>query len=351
MSKLPLSPADSGAKPGVNGPAPAPDGGALSYTALQETGRRVLQIEANAILRLIARIGPSFDRAVDLLAGCRGRVVTTGMGKSGIVCKKIAATLASTGTPSLFLHPAEAIHGDLGMVVRGDVVIALSNSGETAELIALLPTIKRLGVALVSLVGNTGSTLARNSDVALDVRVDQEACLFGMAPTASTTAALALGDALAIAVYEKKGFKIEEFAQLHPGGGLGKKLLTVKDLMHVGEQIPKVSIDAGMEEVIYEMSRKGLGITSVIDGSGRLVGVISDGDLRRLLQREKEAALSRKAGDCMTRNPVTIGEGELATTALDLLERRKITSIMALGPDGELTGVIHLHDLWGTEMF
>ncbi len=302
-------------------------------------------------MNLIPRLGGNFDQAVEMLVRCRGRVVATGMGKSGIVCKKIAATLASTGTPALFLHPAEAIHGDLGMLMRGDLVLALSNSGETVELISLLETIKRLGIPLISLVGNTSSTLAQNSDVVLDVSVDQEACTFGLAPTASTTAALALGDALAVTVSEKKGFRLEDFARLHPGGGLGKKLTMVKDLMHTGKQVPRVTVDAAFEEVIYEMSSKGLGITSVTDSQGRLVGVISDGDLRRLLQRQKEKVLSMKAGECMTRDPVTIGEAELATRALNVMERRKITSLMVTGQDGSMVGVIHLHDLWGTEMF
>jgi arabinose-5-phosphate isomerase len=316
-----------------------------------EIGRKVLEIEAQAIQNLIPRLGATFDRAVEVLVRCQGRVVATGMGKSGIVCKKIAATLASTGTPALFLHPAEAIHGDLGMLMRGDVVLALSNSGETVEIISLLQTIKRLGIPLISFVGNSNSTLARNSDIVLDVSVDQEACTFGLAPTASTTAALALGDALAVTVSEKKGFRLEDFARLHPGGGLGKKLMTVKELMHTGKQIPRVPVDAGMEEVIYEMSSKGLGITSVTDAEGCLVGVISDGDLRRLLQREREKVLSMKAGECMTRNPVTIGETELAARALNLMERRKITSLIVTAEDAGMVGVIHLHDLWGTEMF
>jgi arabinose-5-phosphate isomerase len=315
-----------------------------------EIARKVLQIEAQAILSLVPRLGESFVKAVDILSKCHGRVVATGMGKSGIVCKKIAATLASTGTPALFLHPAEAIHGDLGMLAPGDVVIALSNSGETEELIGLLETIKRLGIPLISMVGKPSSTIARNSDVFLDVSVDQEACLFGLAPTASTTAALALGDALAVAVYEKKGFRPEDFARLHPGGGLGKRLMLVKDLMHRGDQVPRVGVDARMEEVIYEMSRKGLGVTTVIDKAGKLVGVISDGDLRRILQREREGVLDRVAAQCMTHNPVTIDQEQLATRALHLMEQRKITSIMVTNQAGDLVGVIHLHDLWGTEM-
>jgi len=317
----------------------------------QETARKVLRIEAEAISSLIPRIDGIFDAAVSTVAACKGRVVTTGMGKSGIVCKKIAATLASTGTPALFLHPAEAIHGDLGMLVPGDLVLALSNSGETAEIVQLLGTIKRLGIPLIAFVGNRNSTLARNADLVLDVSVDQEACLFGLAPTASTTAALALGDALAVAVCERRGFPIEEFARLHPGGRLGKRLATVAELMHTGEHVPRVKSSALMEDVIYEMSRKGLGVTAVVDADERLVGVISDGDLRRLLQRDREGFLNKTAAQCMTPVPVTIREDELATAALHLLETRKITSLMVTGTAGGLTGVIHLHDLWGTEMF
>ena len=317
----------------------------------QETGRRVLQIEADAIANLIPRLGEAFDQAVDLLANCQGRVVATGMGKSGIVCRKIAATLSSTGTPAVFLHPAEAIHGDLGMLTSSDVVLALSNSGETEELVKLLGTIKRLGISLISMVGKTDSTLAQSADLVLDVGVDQEACPFGLAPTASTTASMALGDALALALSEKRGFHVEDFARLHPGGRLGKKLAKVEDLMHRGEQIPKVTVETGMDAVIYEMSRKGLGITSVVDDDNRLVGVISDGDLRRLLQREREQVLSRTASQCMTKDPLTISQDELATAALHLMEKRKITSLMVTDASRQVIGIIHLHDLWGTEMF
>ncbi len=317
----------------------------------QTTARKVLQIEADAIASLISRLDQSFDRTVDLLESCRGRVVTTGMGKSGIVCRKIAATLASTGTPALFLHPAEAIHGDLGMLVSEDVVLALSNSGETEELIKLLETIKRLDIPLISMVGNCHSTLARSSDLLLDVSVNQEACPFDLAPTASTTAAMALGDALALALSEKKGFRIEDYAHLHPGGKLGKRLSRVSDLMQTGDRIPKVKVTAYMEEVIYEMSRKGLGITSVVEEGDRLVGVISDGDLRRLLQDERERILSQTALECMTHDPVTVSEEDRVTSALHLMEKRKITSLMVTDPSGKITGVIHLHHLWRTEMF
>ena len=317
----------------------------------RETARKVLKMEAEAILNLIPRLDESFDRAVELLAGCQGRVVTTGMGKSGIVCRKIAATLASSGTPSLFLHPAEAVHGDLGMVAPGDVVLALSNSGETAELVRLLEMVKRLGIPLISMVGNIESMLARNSDVVVDVGVDQEACPMGLVPTTSTTAALALGDALAMALSEKKGFRLEDFARLHPGGRLGKKLARVGELMHGGDQLPKVAVNAPMEEVVYEMSRKGLGITSVVEQEDRLVGVISDGDLRRLLERERGEVLERTAGQCMTPDPVTIKEETLATSALNLMEQRSITSLMVVDDVKRVIGVIHVHDLWGTEMF
>lgn len=317
----------------------------------QEIAKKVLQIEAEAVARLLPRIDEAFDRAVELIAACRGRVVASGMGKSGIICRKIAGTFASTGTPSFFLHPAEAIHGDLGMLAGGDVVLALSNSGETEELVRLLEIVKRLGIPLISMVGTPGTTIARFSDVALDVGVDHEACPFDLAPTASTTVALALGDALAIAVSDRKGFRLEDFRRLHPGGRLGKKLCRVADLMHTGKQIPSVQNDSPMSDVIYEMSRKGLGITSVLGEDGRLLGVISDGDLRRLLEKEREDLLSRTAGECLTANPVTIGSEELATSALNLLEQKKITSLMVTNDAGEVVGVIHLHDLWGTEMF
>jgi arabinose-5-phosphate isomerase len=317
----------------------------------QETARKVLKIEADAISSLIPRLGEAFDRAVELLANCQGRVVSTGMGKSGIVCRKIAATFSSTGTPAVFLHPAEAVHGDVGMLTGQDVVLALSNSGETEELVKLLGTIKRLGIPLISMVGNTDSTLARRADLVLDVGVDREACPLGLAPTASTTASMALGDALALSLSEKRGFHMEDFARLHPGGRLGKKLAKVGELMHRGEKIPKVSGEAGMDAVIYEMSKKGLGITSVVEADDRLVGVISDGDLRRLLQGGEEKVLSRTASQCMTKNPLTINEDELATGALHLMEQKKITSLMVTDASEKVIGIIHLHDLWGMEMF
>ncbi len=310
-----------------------------------ELARRVLAIEARAIENLIERLDENFGRAVELVSNCRGRVVVTGMGKSGIICRKIAATLNSTGTPSVFLHPAEALHGDLGMIVKDDAVIAVSNSGETDELVLLLETLKRLSVPLISLLGRTRSTLGNASDVVLDVSVDEEACPMGLAPTASTTALLALGDALAMAVLEKKGFTTEDFAVLHPRGQLGFKLRRVENLMHTGDELPRVKTDAPMRDVLYEMSRKGLGVTSVVDDKGKLVGVISDGDLRRQLETD-EALLSKKAGECMTRDPVTIGGQELATSALALMEERKITSLLVPDGNGGIAGIIHLHDLW-----
>jgi arabinose-5-phosphate isomerase len=316
------------------------------------TGENVVRIEAEALNALANRLaGPmrgQFDRALDLLQRCTSRVVVTGMGKSGIIAQKIAATLSSTGTPSLFMHPAEALHGDLGMVAKGDVVIALSSSGETEELLKLLAKIKRIGDALICFTCNLKSTLAQASDVALDCSVAQEACSFGLAPTASTTAMLALGDALAVALSEKRGFKEEDFANLHPGGKLGKKLMRISELMHSGDALPRVSPHTAMHDVIYEMSRKKLGLTTVADGQ-RLVGVISDGDLRRLLERRGKDAMDLKAGDCMTLSPVTVHPDTFAMTALNLMEDRKITSLIVVDGDSRLLGVVHLHDLWGTE--
>jgi arabinose-5-phosphate isomerase len=326
---------------------------------MRRVGENVVRIEAEALRALADRIaGPmaaAFERAVEMLNGCAGRVVVTGMGKSGIVARKIAATLSSTGTPSFFLHPAEAVHGDLGMLARGDVVVALSASGETEEILNLLATIKRLNVALISMTcdriagGGAGkfSTLAAAADVALDCSVDKEACSLGLAPTASTTTMLALGDALAVAVAEKKGFKEEDFADLHPGGKLGKKLARVESLMHAGDALPKVTATTRMPEVIYEMSRKKLGITAVVEGD-RLLGVISDGDLRRLLERRGKEAMDLTAGECMTKSPKTIAPEEFAAKALAIMEEKKITSLAVV--DGEkLKGIVHLHDLWGTE--
>jgi arabinose-5-phosphate isomerase len=336
---------------------------------MSHVGRNVVRIEAEALRALADRIaGPmadSFDRAVDLLFACTGRAVVTGMGKSGIIARKIAATLSSTGTPALFMHPVEAVHGDLGMVVRGDVVLALSSSGETEEILRLLATIKRLQVPLISLSGDevdggaTGadapgpraklSTLAAAADVALDCSVDQEACTLGLAPTASTTCMLALGDALAVTLSQKRGFKTEDFANLHPGGKLGKRLARVESLMHAGEAVPRVAPHTSMPDVIYEMSRKKLGVTTVVEGE-KLVGMISDGDLRRLLETRGKDVLDLTAGDCMTKNPRTIAGTEFAASAIARMEEKKITSLAVVDGQGNLEGIVHLHDLWGTEM-
>ena len=332
---------------------------------MKNVGESVVRIEAEALRALADRIaGPmadGFSRAVEMLFECRGRVVVTGMGKSGIVARKIAATLSSTGTPALFLHPVEAVHGDLGMVVPGDVVIALSYSGETEEILRLLATIKRLRVPLISMTGDatTGdslcngssriSTLASAAEVALDCSIAEEACSLGLAPTASTTTMLALGDALAITTSDRRGFKEEDFADLHPGGRLGKQLARVGSLMHSGEALPQVAPGTKMPGVIYEMSRKKLGMTAVVE-DGKLAGVFSDGDLRRLLERRGKDALDLTVSECMTRDPKTIAPGEFAATALAIMEEKKITSLAVVDDQRRLLGILHLHDLWGTEM-
>ncbi|HXW90061.1 MAG TPA: SIS domain-containing protein [Terriglobales bacterium] len=343
----------------------------------------MVRIEAQALRALADRIaGPmaeGFNRAVDLMHGCRGRIVVTGMGKSGIIARKIAATLNSTGSPALFMHPVEAVHGDLGMVVGGDVVLALSASGETEEILRLLATLKRLQIPLIAMTcdpsedaagrsvpwlppanagsaaaaqgrkGGKGSTLSAAADIALDCSVAQEAGSLGLAPTASTTTMLALGDALAMALAEKRGFKEEDFANLHPGGKLGKRLSRVESLMHTGDAIPRVTPPTKMPEVIYEMSRKKLGMTTVVEAD-KLVGVISDGDLRRLLEKHGKDALDLAAGQCMTKTPRTISRVEFAAAALAKMEQNKITSLAVVDGDGKLEGIVHLHDLWGTEM-
>ena len=341
---------------------------------MKHVGENVVRIEAEALRALADRIaGPmaaAFDRAVELIYACTGRVVVTGMGKSGIIARKIAATLSSTGTPALFMHPVDAVHGDLGMVVRGDVVLALSLSGETEEILRLLATLKRLQVPLISMTGDpvferaekaageppattqtsqNFSTLAAAADVALDCSVAKEACGLGLAPTASTTAMLALGDGLAMALAEKRGFKEEDFANLHPGGKLGKRLAKVESLMHTGDALPRVTPQTKMPDVIYEMSRKKLGVTAVVDGE-KLVGVISDGDLRRLLEKRGKDVLDMTAVECMTAKPRTIAANEFAATALALMEEKKITSLVVVDGDNFLLGILHLHDLWGTEM-
>jgi arabinose-5-phosphate isomerase len=353
---------------------------------MKHVGENVVRIEAEALRALADRIGgpmaAAFQRAVELMFACAGRVVVTGMGKSGLIARKIAATLSSTGTPALYLHPVDALHGDLGMVVRGDVVLALSASGETEEILALLATIKRLRVPLIAMtgdeicrpsgdraIGSSGdlkrpagespattrassaraSTLASAADVALDCSIAEEACSLGLAPTASTTTMLALGDALAVTLSEKRGFKEEDFANLHPGGKLGKRLARVESLMHAGEALPRVTPQTKMPDVIYEMSRKKLGVTAVVEGE-KLVGIISDGDLRRLLEKRGKDVLDLTAGECMTKNPRTIAAGEFAATALAVMEEKKITSLMVVDRGGKLQGIVHLHDLWSTEL-
>jgi arabinose-5-phosphate isomerase len=357
---------------------------------LKNIGENVVRIEASALNALADRIAGAmaadFQRAVDLMFCCAGRVVVTGMGKSGLIARKIAATLSSTGTPALYLHPVEALHGDLGMVVRGDVVLALSASGETGEILALLATIKRLQVPLISMTGdeicesgdshssqgteggaasqrnarsldfarddrglNKVSTLASAADVPLDCSVAQEACALGLAPTASTTTMLALGDALAVTLSERRGFKEEDFANLHPGGKLGKRLARVESLMHTGDALPCVNPSSRMPDVIYEMSRKKLGVTAVVEGE-RLVGIISDGDLRRLLEKRGKDVMDLTAGEAMTKSPKTIHADEFAASAIAVMEEKKITSLMVVDESGQLKGIVHLHDLWGTEM-
>ncbi|MGH9496639.1 MAG: KpsF/GutQ family sugar-phosphate isomerase [Candidatus Sulfotelmatobacter sp.] len=362
---------------------------------MKRTGENVVRIEAEALRALADRIGgpmaADFQRAADLMFGCAGRVVVTGMGKSGLIARKIAATLSSTGSPALYLHPVEAMHGDLGMIMRGDVVLALSASGETLEILALLATVKRLQVPLISMTGDeicsgsryshpsktakggsasvsqlneksrstaadrsvratsVRSTLAAAADVALDCSVAQEACSLGLAPTASTTTMLALGDALAVTLSERRGFKEEDFADLHPGGKLGKKLARVESLMHSGDALPCVGPQTRMPDVIYEMSRKKLGITAVVDG-GKLAGIISDGDLRRLLEKRGKDVMDLTAEEAMTRDPKTIRASEFAAAALAVMEEKKITSLMVVDEAGRLEGIVHLHDLWETEM-
>jgi arabinose-5-phosphate isomerase len=346
---------------------------------MKNIGEKVVRIEADALRALADRLaGPmagAFERAVNLMLCCAGRVVVTGMGKSGLIARKIGATLSSTGTPSLYLHPVDALHGDLGMVVRGDLVLALSASGETEEILALLATIKRLQVPLIAMTGDAinenrsrsrgmrtknrkahsawapkrRSTLAAAADVALDCSIDEEACALGLAPTASTTTMLALGDALAVALSKKRGFKEADFADLHPGGKLGKRLARVESMMHTGEALPSVAAKTKMPDVIYEMSRKKLGVTAVVENK-KLVGVISDGDLRRLLETRGKEAMDLTAKEAMTRTPKIIAPGEFAATALALMEEKKITSLMVVNGEGELEGIVHLHDLWSTEL-
>jgi arabinose-5-phosphate isomerase len=317
--------------------------------AALDLARKVLRIEAAAILGLVDRIDGEFERAVQLLFDCRGRVIVTGMGKSGIICRKIAATLTSTGTSAWFLHPAEAIHGDLGAIRDDDVVVALSHSGETDELIRLLESIRRIGARLIAMTGDARSTLARAADVTLDCSIAEEACPMNLVPTASTTAALALGDALAMTLLVRKGFREEQFASLHPGGKLGRRLTRVENVMHSGKAAPVVRTTTAMPDVIHEMSSKRLGMTCVVDEAGVLVGVITDGDLRRLMLRTQDV-LPLTAVEVMTPRPITIARNVLAVEALKTMETHKITSVVVTDDRGIVEGVVHLHDLWRTQM-
>lgn len=314
-----------------------------------EFARKVLETESQAILGLVSQLDGKFERALDLLQQCSGRVVLTGMGKSGIIAHKVSATLSSTGTPAIFLHAAEAVHGDLGVVQADDVVVALSHSGETEELVRLLESIRRIGAKLISITGNTHSTLGQASDVALSCHVAEEACPMNLAPTASTTAALALGDALALALSRRKGFDLSRFAEIHPGGRLGKKLTRIESLMHAGSAIPTVRRDTPMPDVIHEINSKRMGMTCVVDDQGRLLGIVTDGDLRRHMVPGSNL-LDRRAADVMTGQPVTIKGDLLAVEALRLLEERKITSLVVVNGTGVVEGVVHLHDLWRTQM-
>jgi arabinose-5-phosphate isomerase len=315
-----------------------------------ETARRVLKIEAQAIQDVLARLNASFEKAVDVLFDCKGRVVVSGMGKSGLIGRKISATLSSTGTPSFFLHPAEALHGDLGMLARGDAMLAVSYGGETQEIIQLLEALKRLEMPLVTLTGCVHSTLAQASDVVLDVSVKEEACSLNLAPTASTTVAMAVGDALAISLLERRDFRHDDFAALHPAGRLGKKLLRVEHLMHSGAAMPRVAANAAMPDVFHEMSAKGLGMTTVLEADGRLAGILTDGDLRRLMEKHGGAVLEMRAADGMTKAPQTIGPHVLASEALNLMEKKKITSVVVVDDARRVLGVVHLHDLWTLEL-
>lgn len=316
----------------------------------QDTARRVLRIEAQAIQDVLARLDATFDRAVDLFFACKGRVVVSGMGKSGIVGKKISATFSSTGTPAFFLHPAEALHGDLGMIARGDAMLAVSYGGETREIIALLDALKRLEIPLVALTGNPKSTIAQAADVVLDASVNEEACSLNLAPTASTTVAMAVGDALAVSLLERRDFRHDDFAALHPAGSLGKRLLRVDKVMHAGDALPKVTPQTPMPDTFHEMSAKKLGMTTVINADGTLAGILTDGDLRRLMERHGGATLSMTAAQCLNPNPQTVKARVLASEALTLMEKRRITSVVVVDDGRHVLGVVHLHDLWGLQL-
>ena len=316
----------------------------------QDTARRVLRIEAQAIQDVLARLDATFDRAVDLFFQCKGRVVVAGMGKSGIVGKKISATLSSTGTPSFFLHPAEALHGDLGMIARGDTMLAVSYGGETREIVALLDALKRLEIPLVALTGNPKSTIAQASEIILDAKVNEEACSLNLAPTASTTVAMAIGDALAVSLLEKRDFRHDDFAALHPAGSLGKRLLRVDKIMHVGDALPKVSPQTSMPNAFHEMSAKKLGMTTIVNADGTLAGILTDGDLRRLMEKHGGATLGMNVSQCMNPTPQTVKANVLASEALTLMEKRRITSVVVVDDAKHVLGVVHLHDLWGMQL-
>ena len=316
----------------------------------QDTARRVLRIEAQAIQDVLARLDATFDRAVDLFFRCKGRVVVAGMGKSGIVGKKISATLSSTGTPSFFLHPAEALHGDLGMIARGDTMLAVSYGGETREIVALLDALKRLEIPLVALTGNPKSTIAQASEIILDAKVNEEACSLNLAPTASTTVAMAIGDALAVSLLEKRDFRHDDFAALHPAGSLGKRLLRVDKIMHVGDALPKVSPQTSMPNAFHEMSAKKLGMTTIVNADGTLAGILTDGDLRRLMEKHGGATLGMNVSQCMNPTPQTVKANVLASEALTLMEKRRITSVVVVDDAKRVLGVVHLHDLWGMQL-
>jgi arabinose-5-phosphate isomerase len=316
-----------------------------------EGAKRVFQVESEAIAGLVERLDARFEKAVDILYSCKGRAVVTGLGKSGLIGRKVAATFSSMGTPSLFLHAADALHGDLGMLAAGDVLVAISSSGETQELVDLIEPAKRLGIPLITLTARANSPLGMASDVVLDISVKEEACALNLAPTSSTAAALAMGDALAVVLAERRDFQEHDFAALHPGGRLGKKLRRIETLMHKGDDLPRVLPTTKMPDVIYEMSRKGLGLTAVTKPDGKLMGIITDGDLRRVMQRRKQNVLDLSAIDCMTKKPVTLPRTELAAAALRLMEEKKITSVIVVDNGGRLEGVVHIHDLWTLQLF
>jgi len=316
-----------------------------------QTGKKVLEIEAEAVNALASHLDKNFADAVNLIYKAKSRVIVTGIGKSGLIGRKIAATLASCGTPALFIHPAEAGHGDLGMIVNEDILVAISYSGDTTEIVDLLEFIKRIGIKLISITGNKRSKIAKYSDIVLEAKVEKEAEPSGLVPTASSTAALALGDAIAIALMKKKGFGEKDFAFVHPKGQISKRLIKIRNLMHKGRQIPYVYKDTPMGQVLKEMSEKNLGMTCVIDKDGKLIGVITDGDLRRMAQKYRNNLMQQKARNCMTPDPITINKNDLATKALNIMEENKITSLVIKNEDEEIEGIIHLHDLWRTEMF